>query len=319
MISKQDLSFTDKILLAFKKINSEITIDSLEHDFSPRLAKYLIEGVLGYEGSDYTFERSRTDITLLDENKNRIVVIETKRPKENLDAQTWRDQAGKYADSSTHFVGLTNGYRFILWEITGREKILKSDIDFLNLINSKRTTESKISTKETEQILFLNNITKEQIWSEAKYGIFDPYYAKIDVAEDVGFDKLIEQLNYISNDILRQYTYSAFDEYYANYAQYKQTKDELEEMKKHNGDNRKQAAEIARYELKTEGRYKKFSTFSGYYIWKALSNRPDDKEEENKQVFCKESIYVLINRLLFIRICEDRGLITKRIISNGGV
>jgi type I restriction-modification system DNA methylase subunit len=318
-LQKESSSFTDKVLLAFKKINSEINIDSLEHDFSPRLAKYLIEGVLGYDGADYTFERSRTDITLLDENKNRVVVIETKRPKENLDAETWRTQAGKYADSSTHFVGLTNGYRFILWEIIGGEKVLKSDIDFLNLINSKKTLESKISTKEVEQILFLNNITKEQIWSEAKYGIFDPYYAKIDVAEDAGFDKLIEQLNYISNDILRQYTYSAFDEYYANYAQYKQAKDELEEMKKYNGNNRKQAAEIARYELKTEGRYKKFSTFSGYYIWKALSNRPDDKEEENKQVFCKESIYVLINRLLFIRICEDRGLITKRIISNGGV
>ena len=194
MAIKSEISFTDKVLLAFKKINSEINIDSLEHDFSPRLAKYFIEGVLGYEGQNYTFERSRTDITLLDENKNRIVVIETKRPRENLDAETWQTQAGKYADTSTHFVGLTNGYRFILWEIIGGEKVLKSDIDFLNLINSKKTTEGKISTKETEQILFLNNITKEQIWSEAKYGIFDPYYAKIDVAEGAGFDKLIEVL-----------------------------------------------------------------------------------------------------------------------------
>lgn len=319
MAIKSDVSFVDKVLLAFKKINSEITIDSLEHDFSPRLAKYLIEGVLGYEGQDYTFERSRTDITLFDENKNRVVVIETKRPRENLDAESWRDQAGKYADSSTHFIGLTNGYRFILWEIKNDEKVLKSDIDFKSLISSKKLAETKLSTQEVEQILFLNNITKIQIWSEAKYAIFDPYYAKIDVAEDNGFEKLIDQLNYISNDILRQYTYSSFDDYYANYAAYKQAKNEIDMIKKSNSGDKKEASRIAAYEMKIEGKYKKYSTFLGYYIWKALSNRSDDKEEENKQVFCKESIYVLINRLLFIRICEDKGLIGKRIISNGGI
>lgn len=319
MVSNSNTSFTDRVLLAFKKINAEINIDTLEHDFSPRLAKYFIEGVLGYSGLDYTFEHNRTDITLFDENKNRVVVIETKRPRENLDEETWRKQAGKYADASTHFVGLTNGYRLILWEIIDGEKVLKTDINFRDLITSKKTNENKVSTKEIERILFLDNISKEQIWSESKYSSFDPYYAKIDVSEEAGFTKLIEQLNYISNDILRQYTFSAFDEYYANYAQYKKTKDELEEMKKHNGNNTKHAAEIAKYELKTEGKYKKYSTFSGYYIWKALSNRPDGEEEENKQVFCKESIYVLINRLLFIRICEDRGLLSKRIISNGGI
>jgi type I restriction-modification system DNA methylase subunit len=318
VVSKSDLSFTDKVLLAFKKINSEINIDTLEHDFSPRLAKYFIESVLGYEGSDYTFERSRTDITLFDENKNRVVVIETKRPRENLDAEEWRTQAGKYADKSTHFVGLTNGYRFILWELINDEKILKVDFNFKSLIDAKKTNEGKLSTQETEQILFLSNITKTQIWSEAKYLKFDEYYAKVDVAAEDGFSKLIEQLNYISNDILRQYTYAAFDEYYAGYAQYKQTKDELEELKKQTNGNKKQAADIARYELKTEGKYKKYASFIGYYIWKAISNRPDEKEEENKQVFCKESIYVLINRLLFIRICEDKGLLSKK-ISNGGI
>ena len=39
MAIKSDVSFIDKVLLAFKKINSEITIDSLEHDFSPSPAK----------------------------------------------------------------------------------------------------------------------------------------------------------------------------------------------------------------------------------------------------------------------------------------
>ena len=318
MVPKADTSFTDKVLKAFKRINSEITIETLEHDFSPRLGRFFCEEVLGFDSKFIHYERSRTDVTMLDENGARAVLIETKRPKESLDAEKWRDQAGKYADTSTRYVGLANGYRFLLWEATKQGRILRVDVDFKSLIDAKRVSEDSLSTKEAEQILYLNNITKEQVWSEAKYNKFDEYYAKIDVADENGFGKLIEQLNYISNDIMRQYTYTAFDEYYAGYAQYKQTKGELDEIKKANNNNTKHAADIARFELKTEGKYKKYADFQGYFIWKALSNRPEDKEEENKQVFCKESIYLLINRLLFIRICEDRGLLGKK-ISNGGI
>ena len=314
-----EISFVEKVLRAFKKINSEITIETLEHDFSPRFVNYFVKDVLGYQGTEYKFERGRTDITLLDENNRPIVVIETKRPKEDLNAEKWRSQARKYADASTPYVGLTNGYRFLLWALNKNGvRDLKVDIDFKDLIGSRKASENNLTTRETEQILFLENITKQQVWSEGKYGKFDEYYATIDVANESGFTRLIEQLNFISNDLLRQYTYSAFDEYYEGYAQYKHTLGELSEIKRQNGKNNKQAADIARFELKTEGKYKKYSSFSGFYIWKALSNRPEDKDEENKQVFCKESIYVLLNRLLFIRICEDKGLLSKK-ISNGGI
>ncbi len=318
-MSKQAASFTNKVLQAFKKIYAEITLETLEHDFSPRFVEHFVKEVLGYQGNEYIFERGRTDVTLLDENKRRVVVIETKRPKEDLDAEKWQDQAGKYADTSTIFVGLTSGYRFLLWQVKkGGSRELKVDISIKALIEEKRISEDKLTTRETEQILFLNNITKQQIWNEEKYGKFNDYYATVDISEDGGFSKLIEQLNYISNELLRQYTYAAFDEYYAGYAQYKQTLGELDKIKKQNGNNTRDAAEIAKFELRTEGKYKKYAPFSGYYIWKVLSNRPDDTDEENKQVFCKESIYVLLNRLLFIRICEDKELL-KRKISNGGI
>jgi hypothetical protein len=319
MVPKANISFIARVLQAFKKIDREISIETLEHDFSPRFVKYFVEGVLGYAGSEYEFERGRTDITLYDENRNRVAVIETKRPKETLDTDKWQDQAGKYADSSTRFVGLTNGYRFLLWEITRQDRNLRADIDFKALLDSKKTNEAKLSTRETEQILFLDNLTKQQIWSESKYAKFNDYYGTIDISDEAGFAKLIEQLNYISNDLMRQYTYAAFDEYYAEYAKYRRTKSEIEEIEKFsNMKNAKQAADIASLVFKTEGKYKKYLTFWGYYYWKAISNRPDDKEEENKQIFCKESIYVLLNRLLFIRICEDKKLLKNR-ISNGGI
>ena len=318
MAQKVGISFVQSVLSAFKKINSEISIDTLEHDFSPRFVKYVVEGVLGYSGTVYAFERGRTDITLLDENNNRVVVIETKRPREDLNEEKWRNQAGKYADASTRFVGLTNGYRFILWEKVDDERILKVDLDFKQLIVAKKTKEEKLTTRETEQILFLSNISKTEVWSTSKYGVFDPYYAKIDVSDTTGFNQLIDQLRHLTDDLLRQYTYETFDDYFAGFEGYKQELNELQELKKGNENDKKLAAELAKVELRIEGKYKKFSSFSGYYIWKALSNRNDDNEEENKQVFCEESIYVLLNRLLFIRICEDKGLLSKK-ISNGGI
>lgn len=317
-MQKTEVGFNNKILRAFKKINAEITIDTVEHDFSPRLGRYFCEEVLGYESKDIRYERNRTDVTLLDDNNFRAVLIETKRPRVDISAKEWEEQAGKYADEHTRYIGLTNGYRFLLWKIDKDQKRkLKIDLDFKSIIDSKRINEDKLTTKETEYILYFRNITKEQICCEEKYSRFDEYYARIDISEDAGFKLLIEQLKVISNSYLRQYTYNAFDEYYAGYAQYKQAIQEIEQLKKQNN-NTKQAAELAKIELKTEGKYKKYAAFSGFHIWKALSNRIDEDDEENKQVFCKESIYVLLNRLLFIRICEDKGLLRKK-ISNGGI
>jgi hypothetical protein len=59
-------SFVDYVIDAFRRILKEITIDTVEHDFSPRFANYFVKDVLGYQGNDYVFERGRTDITLLE-------------------------------------------------------------------------------------------------------------------------------------------------------------------------------------------------------------------------------------------------------------
>lgn len=303
---------------AFKRILKEITDDSLEHDFSPRLVQHFVKDVLGYSGNEYIFERGRTDITLLDENGFRVVVIETKRPREDMRAQKWQDQAAKYADETTRFAGLTNGYHFLLWEIKNGERELKVDLDFKSIVESNKTTEEKLSSREIEQMLFLEKLKRDEVRSESKYEKFNDYYATIDVSDSDGFDKLVETLKYISNSLMRQYTYSAFDEYYAGYQEYQAKLKQIEELEKRESKNKKEASNIAELKLKVQSQYKKYASFSGFYEWRTFSNRNDRPNEENKQVFCKESIYVVLNRLLFIRICEDKGLLKKK-ISNGGI
>ncbi|MFH1199811.1 MAG: N-6 DNA methylase [Candidatus Micrarchaeota archaeon] len=311
-------SFVDSVLSAFRQIRSEITIDTVEHDFSPRLGRYFCEEVLGYASNEIRFERNRTDVTMLDENKFRVVLIETKRPREDLNAEKWRDQAGKYADFSTRFVGLANGLRLLLWEVKDGQRQLKIDLNIEELLEQKKFSEEKLDTKTVEQILFLQNITKAEVWNESKYSKFNEYYATIDITEEDGFEKLIDRLNYVSNDLLRQYTYDAFDEYYAGYHEYQNRVKEIELLEKENGRNRKTEAKLAEAKLRTRDEFKKYASFEGYFAWRSLSGRSEKPDEENKTVFCKESIYVLLNRLLFIRICEDTGLLKKR-ISNGGI
>ncbi|MHC1623524.1 MAG: hypothetical protein ACXQTR_02910 [Candidatus Methanospirareceae archaeon] len=38
-------------------------------------------------------------------------------------------------------------------------------------------------------------------------------------------------------------------------------------------------------------------------------------EAEPKETFCKETAYILLNRMLFARICEDKGFMRFRNIS----
>ena len=172
-MSEESDNFIEQVLKAFIHINKEISSETLEHNFSPRFVDYFVKSVLHYQGNEYIFERQRTDITLQDENNLRVVVIETKKPKEDLDAEKWREQAGKYADESTKYVGLTNGYTFLLWQNEKGHRVLKVNINFKNIIDTKRAKEDKLTTQETEQILFLKNISKEELWNESKYNKFN--------------------------------------------------------------------------------------------------------------------------------------------------
>jgi Alw26I/Eco31I/Esp3I family type II restriction m6 adenine DNA methyltransferase len=56
----------------------------------------------------------------------------------------------------------------------------------------------------------------------------------------------------------------------------------------------------------------------GFQIWRATSQRTYDREDEYSEAFCREAAYVLLNKILFIRVCEDKKLLPKK-ISNGGI
>ena len=110
-------SFIENALEAFRKINNEIEKGATEHDIRYRFVKYFVEGFLGYEPQYIRWEKKRADLTILDENNFAVIKIETKRPTENIDKIEYEEQAFRYAEETTRFIGLTNFLRFKLWEL----------------------------------------------------------------------------------------------------------------------------------------------------------------------------------------------------------
>ncbi len=119
------------------------------------------------------------------------------------------------------------------------------------------------------------------------------------------------------------YTLKRFDEFQERYEQLKQErnqlKSELGNIQAGGATDTEEGAELKRQISDIESRWEPYRRFhQDYEAWKQLSNRVGENEDENKRIFCRESIYTQINKILFIRIAEDKGLLNT-MVSNGGV
>lgn len=314
---KEENNFLTNVVIAFGKITKEIEKGSSEHDVRYRFVKYFVEEVLGYEPKYIKWEKKRADLTIIDENDFAVIKIETKRPTESIDKKDHEEQAFKYEEETTRFIGLTNFLQFKLWEVKKTGSELKVNLDFSKILEQRKPIEN-LSGEEKSQILFMNNLTKEALFDTSKYEKFDETYARIDITKDVGFRKLLDRLDFIANNLILVYTLRAFGEYKEGYGKYQAELSKAERESKNNKGNHELNHGIAKYKQKLEEKYAKYKTFSGYELWKEYSGKEEVSDDVVKEIFCKETIYVLLNKLLFIRICEDKEFL-KQNISNGGI
>ena len=311
-----EMGIIKEALKAFKTIVREIDKGSSEFGVRRSFDELFLRGVLGYERKDVRWEKKRADLTIIDENDFAIIKIETKKPTENIDRKQYEEQAFKYAEETTKYIGLTNFFRLKIWEIQGTERKLRVNLDFSRIVGKGKLMEY-LTSKEKSQILFLENLSKEVIFNPSKYEKFNETYARIDITKETGFEKLLERLNLITNVLLLGYTLRTFEEYKDGYTRYK---NELEEIEKEFLGNKKRDLNqnLAKYKQLLGDKYRKYLPFSGFYLWKQYSGKEGVLDDKVKEVFCKETLYVFLNKLLFLRICEDKGFLEKS-ISNGGI
>ena len=218
-----EMGFAEKVLKSFKNITKEIEKGLSEHDARYRFVKYFVEEVLGYEPRYIKREKKGADLTIVDENDFAVIKIETKRPTENIDKPQYKEQAFKYEEEATRFIGLTNFLQFRLWGVKKKERELRVNLDFSTILEQKKTVE-QLSAEEQSQILFLNNLTKQSLFDPSKYEKFDETYARIDITNEAGFRKLLDRLNYIADTLLYGYTLKSFGEYKEGYSRYQESK-----------------------------------------------------------------------------------------------
>ena len=167
MSSKPD--FIHSTLSAYAKLKAEIASEASEYDVRLRIIKNFIEGLLNYSGKDYQAEKNRTDIRLLDETHTLpLVIIETKKPIIDISEEKGKEQAFGYADAFTKYVILTNGMQLIVWDTSNKEKAIVN-LNFDQFLTQKKLTDEQLTVAEKAQILFLFNLSKEEMWSEKKY------------------------------------------------------------------------------------------------------------------------------------------------------
>jgi len=327
--------FIDEIIEEYASLYEEIEDgERLEIDLRSRLIRRLFCNVLGWEHNEYAQEDDWNDVRFYDEDRTPVIIIEGK--KRDIDIGEGVPQVFRYA-SETPYADLlisTNIDSFCLYRrcesnhpdaIThhGISARLVTEVDFKSICgaNSRVTSHEDLSHGQKLSLQKLVALRREEVLDADRYEDFS-FENPADISEDEGFRELIRVLGISLDEYFVPYASETFDQYWNRYEEYESQRNELVNQIERLEDSGHDEAEIA--ELRTQlsklnDEYEEYAQFyNDFETWVRLSGRQDDDFEENKLVFCRESVYVQLNKLLLIRIAEDKGL-TNRMISNGGV
>lgn len=287
MSSKED--FIYQVCNAFKKAvesASELTLEGREREFRHVLARFLFDELLGWEGHSKIGEIY--DITCFDDENFPIIVIETKwdvKPTREI-----KEKLRKRIEElgSVKYGVFASERDFIIYAYEDYKLRETTKVNVAEAVGVAKG-EYGLSEVAKRRILKIESVKRERlIWiEEPEY--FEKTYKEVSVAKKEGVELLTENLK----DVIRDLTtvlVNFFDSY--------------RKRKDHYSGNFLE------------------STFND---WLKLSMKNEDFKKGNKnqrseivKVFCRETAYVLLGKILFTRICEDKG-ITKLTISGKGL
>lgn len=343
MSSALDLSDTEneriqEILNEYAAIYREIDFeDRPEPDVVPRLISHLFINVLGHDESDYEQENDWNDIIFRDDDGNAVIVVEAKRRSVNVEEGL--EQGFEYCGERNYveYFITTNIDRFHLYKTCSADEpdAVSHDgysakpiakINFEGMVNAEtgRALMSEVDIDEYQGLLELNKLRREEVSDLGKFDEFNLPASQIQsVGSEEGFENLLDALEKSINEYFMSYTLKRFDEYKKRYhtlgERREQLVDELEAVGSGDAANEEEVAELRQSISEIEEDWEPYRRFwEDYEVWKQLSNRVGEEEAENKRIFCRESVYTQINKILFIRIAEDKGLLNT-MVSDGGV
>lgn len=315
--TKSDRDFILKIMSVFegfgykgKKYLSYIETRSRGDEFLIRdnIVKPFFTDVLGYDkqkdfAPEENIETGKPDIQIIAPTGNPVVVIETlSSGADNRQFEEHRKRLFDYMDElGSKIAILTNGIVFNVYENKGRDKaknrlvLLKFDEIYKKIVLKGL---DGFDSVDWERLLGLKFFVKELVIVNTEQLSKEP---ELDISEKTHFSRFLEQLinsmEQVKMDVKNQ-----FEIYLSKNEEYEQLRKNREE----NGRPIYQS-ESRQYELPRR-------CVQSFKKWHSISSANCEPE-----TFQLETMYIFFNRILLLRICEDKDIIKKRRISNGGI
>lgn len=263
-----------------------------EYDYRAILSKYLIEDVLGWKRKEkeghFRLEDDRKDIICYDDGNPPFpaIIFETKKPGEELTLDS-KDQLEGYLKEvgSAKYGVLTNGHKFLLYEYISPTVNLKKKVE-INIDEILKKPFDELSSSSIKSLNLLKHLLHERYVRLSDIDVFIKQNKATSIdytktSKDIGYNLFIQSLK-ASLDGLTGELLTYFDGYYKR-------------------------------ETYT-GNFLK-SSFKEWKKWRAYTG----KKEKAEQAFCRETAYILLNRMIFARICEDKEISPSPKISGKGL
>jgi hypothetical protein len=276
-------------------------------------AKYVIEKGLGYPSRLVRKEKNRTDIRILTPEGISHIVVETKIADKDLDKGGTVLQGQGYLQGGESFLVLASPYRLRVFTPKGKHV---SDIAL---------DEDAIRANATFWQLSHEYLKQKRHLDPFRQGDFDYCYIPVHTPE--GFDKFIDALR-LCGDLLLRFLRRAWDDQRARYDQYVEEASainarrcSLETLPLRDADLAERRELLEQEEQRLKARYltpievfeRSFPAFCQVQPYSR-----DVAERELVNIYLADITYAALNRILFIRIAEDKELLQRK-ISNGGI
>lgn len=275
--------------------------------------KYVIDKGLGYPSRLVRKEKNRTDIRIVSNEGISHIIIETKIADADLDKEATLRQAQGYLQGGDSFLVLASPSRLKVFTPKG------------TLISNVLLTEPELKDNATFWQLSYDYLMQKKHLDAFRAGNLD--YCYIPVHTKDGFEKFVSALR-LCGALLLRFLNIAFQKQNKLYQEYKDklsalqkrqksleavplSTEELEERMR--ALNQEVERLKIRYAVPIEIFEKAFPAFCQIQPYSR-----DVAEKELVKIYLADMTYAALNRLLFIRIAEDKGLL-KRKISNGGI
>ncbi len=304
-----------------------------EVPFYTPLSVHILRGVLGYPAKSCLINKAGTvgipDVRLQSqEDGSEWVICEAKLDDEEIRdeekrTRIWQDQivAKRYLSPESVYVLLCAPRTFYVCDVTGEiVEAVHLDCEEATLTDVRSGEENPATDLNLRKLL--RPITAEESLARPQYEVFRRGELKSGFLPLTGetLEKLHDVFDY-SIRLLKRYCKRAFEWHQQQFKEYFEQREYLEEDLKRAGSDttwiQRVQHEITKKKKKYQVQRQLFET--DYPLFKEDQTYSGTSAEKDfEDIFVTNTAHIALSRLLFVRICEDMGLTTRK-ISNAGM